>query len=227
VLNLTVTMNLFIQLFALILLVIPIMPVEAGRTPTPTLVVNPIAITSPLPGAALQGEISISGHTFVDNFQSAELTFAYTHDPTNTWFFISETDQPVTDGVLAYWDTTTITDGDYSLRLAVNLSNGKQITATIEGLRVRNYTAIETDTPTPVTPTNTPLPGDTAIPTITLTPTLTPRLPTFTPLPPNPIELTSQEIVGSFLKGGIIVLGLFALIGIYQLSKRIRDNRNG
>ena len=230
-------MNLTLHLLAwMILLVLPA-SFQAGRTPTPTTTGNQVTITSPTSGAALRGDISITGSTFLDDFQSAVLTFAYSHDPTNTWFFIGENSQPITNGVLTHWDTTTLTDGEYTLRVTVTTTDGKQIIATIMGLRIRNYTPIETDTPTPippetytptpVPPTTTPLPGDTAIPTITLTPTITQRPPTLTPLPSNPIQLSRQEILDSFIKGGLIVVGIFALGGIIQLSKGISDRRRG
>ena len=81
-------------------------------------------------------------------FQSAEVAFAYGKD-NSTWFLITGSDQPVRDGVLASWDTTTIADGTYLLRVRVNTSDGEVVEVEAKDLRVRNYTPIETSTPRP------------------------------------------------------------------------------
>ena len=184
---------------------------------------GPAAIYAPLAGQALQGSIAITGNTAIDGFQSAELSFAYFNNPTEPWFLISQSNTPVSNGTLAQWDTTTLTDGVYNLRLIVTLNTGQQITAKVQGLRVRNYSLIETDTPTPVTPTATPVPGITPAPTVTPTPTITPTptvTPTITPLPPNPAALSRLAVAVSIGQGALAAIGLFALIGLYQSVKR-------
>ena len=197
--------------------------VAASGTPLPateldaTQVITPtISIQYPTSGQALQGSIAISGTSLVEGFSTAELLFAYEVDPTNTWFLIQSYNRPISGGTLALWDTTTITDGTYRLRLVVWLSDGSQVEQTVSGLRVRNYTPIETNTPTPLTPTATLPPGETPVPT----PTVTIVPPTVTPLPTNPVELTSQKVSESLGKGALAIFGLFAMIGIYQLVKR-------
>jgi len=179
-----------------------------------------IEIQSPLPGQALQGTIVIKGSTEVQDFQSGRLEFSYSENPTNTWFLIQEFTEPVA-GELAQWDTSTITDGTYDLRLSVTLVDGKQVKAVISGLRVRNYTLIETNTPTPELPTATQVPGDTPVPTLTPTSTITPVPPTPTPLPPNPAQLSRRDITGSMGKGALGILGIFALIGLYTSIRKI------
>jgi hypothetical protein len=203
---------------------------EATPTPTPTGTASAIAgtpspsaepvliIRSPGAGQAVQGSVSVEGGSSVPGFVSAELEFAYAGDPTGTWFLIAEASQPVQDGVLAQWDTGAITDGDYNLRLRVLLQNGNHIETLVPGLRVRNYTPVETDTPTPVTPTLTQVPGETPV----VTPTREIR-PTPTPLPPNPAEITSSDLLSSLGKGALAILGLFALLGAYRLVQGIRD----
>jgi hypothetical protein len=181
------------------------------------------AILSPKSGDVLQGKNPITGNTDIAGFLSAELTFAYRDNPTDTWFFIWESRTPLADGVLTHWDTTTLTDGEYTLRLTVFMEDGSQLDATIADLRIRNYTPIETATPTPLTPTATLAPGDTLVPTLTPTFTETPLPPTVTPLPANPAQLTLSKITQSFGKGALGVIGFFALIGLYQLVKKLRD----
>jgi hypothetical protein len=193
---------------------------QASTTPAPG-----VRLRSPQGGQALQGSVPILGNTTVTGFQSASLYFAYQDDPTQTWFLIAQSDQAVKDGTLAQWDTTTITDGDYNLRLSVTLSDGSQLVSRIEGLRVRNYSAIETNTPTPVTPSVTVVPGNTAVPTSTTTPNPTPVPATGTPFAANPAQITTLDMASSMGKGALAIIGLFALIGAYQGIRSLGKKR--
>src|SRR5689334_21458541 len=91
----------------------------------------PVAITSPVPEEWLRGQVTVTGKIDVPSFASAQLEFAYASNPTGTWFLIQAFSQPVGDSTLAVWDTTTITDGDYSLRLRVNLEDGTSQEVTV------------------------------------------------------------------------------------------------
>lgn len=201
-------------------------PVSVGYaqqdTPTATPMPALVHITFPADSQALKGKVAITGNTRIQGFSSSELSFSYSDNPTGTWFLIQISSQAVDDGVLVEWDTSTITDGVYDLQLEVDLLSGESIIYTVSKLRVRNYTPVETETPTPVTPTSTPLPGDTPIPTATSTPTETPVPPTRTALPPNPAQVTRQDLGISLGKGALFTLGLFALMGIYFSVKTIR-----
>ena len=130
-----------------------------------------VEITTPRPGTPLQGTVAIEGSTIVEGFISWEVTFGYASDSTGTWFLIAEGDQQVSSGELTQWDTTTITDGNYNLRLTVYLQGGRREHYLVSDLRVRNYSPIETITPTP-TLTATPY---TVTPRPSLTPTSTTR----------------------------------------------------
>ena len=83
-----------------------------------------LAITSPAPEEVLRGEVTITGSTDIPNFIFAQLDFAYAANPTNTWFNIQTFSQPIADSTLAVWNTTSISDGDYVLRLRVTLEDG-------------------------------------------------------------------------------------------------------
>lgn len=168
-------------------------------------------ITAPHPGDALQGVITITGTSQVDGFASAEIAFSYSGDPTGTWFRIATASQSVQDGTLAVWDTTSISDGVYDLRLRVLSSDGKTLDEVISGLRVRNYTPVETPTPTAFIPAATPLPTRTA----TATPYLTPSL-----LPPNPAVLSSKDVSTGIGYGGLAAILLFLLLGVYLWMRR-------
>lgn len=194
---------------------------QTKPTETPTLT-PAAAILSPLEGQAVQGRVPVLANMAVQGFQSAELYFGYAADSTGTWFLIGQVREPAAGTEAGTWDTSLITDGNYNLRLMIFLADGTQLETLVRGLRVRNYSPVETDTPTPAIPTNTPLPGE--LPTLTATalPTFTP---TPTPLPTNPAEMTTAEITGSLGKGALVVGGIFILLGLYGLiSKRRKKN---
>ena len=179
-------------------------------------------ITSPDPGDAIQGIIAITGSTSTSGFISYEVTFGYTNDTTGTWFFISEGEEPVSNGLLAEWDTTTLTDGQYNLRLTVFLQDGRRDHFIVNDVRIRNYSPIETQTPTPsITPTPSGDGPDEIIPTTTITSIPTLDVPTPSPLPDNPLEITRSDIGNSLLRGIAGAVVLFLLAGLYISIQRL------
>lgn len=182
-----------------------------------------VEITAPASGAPLQGTVAITGSTTIEDFISWEITFGYASDTTGTWFLIAEGNESVSSGELTLWDTTTISDADYNLRLTVFLDGGRREHFLVNNLRVRNYSPIETITPTPtltatpftetphpsMTPTNTAQPTDTAVPN------------TPTPLPTNPVTITQSAINNSLMRGAAGALAAFVLIGLYLSIKQI------
>ncbi|HEX9388110.1 MAG TPA: hypothetical protein VF918_17425 [Anaerolineales bacterium] len=180
---------------------------------------TPIAITSPAPDEVLRGQVTITGKVDVPSFLSAQLDFAYASNPTNTWFTIQTFTQPLTDSTLATWDTMSITDGDYVLRLLVNFEDGTAQEVTVP-VKIGNEVVL---TPT-LEPTSTPEPDTVLIPTPFLlaasaTPTEVPRS-TPTALPPNPVSLGQNQIYASLGRGALVILGLFALAGIIIRVRR-------
>ncbi|HVN54113.1 MAG TPA: hypothetical protein VMT46_07260 [Anaerolineaceae bacterium] len=191
----------------------PVMPARA-QTPQPP---EP-GITSPWPDEALQGVVAIQGTSALPNFQSAEISFAYANNPTGTWFPITLAEKPVNSGALASWDTTTITDGDYALRLRIVLKGGSDRTFVVDGLRVRNYSPVETRVPTPSpTAAATQVLSITATPQPSPTPTASPTVmaATATELLSNPARLTVQAVAGSLAQGALVAVAFFAALGIY------------
>ena len=192
---------------------------QDASTPSPASAPVQVAITSPHGGQALQGLVMITGTTDIEGFQAAEITFSYMNNPTDTWFLISQSNTPVSNGLLAQWDTTTITDGVYALRLTVRGAGDKQFSSVVLGVRVRNYSLVETDTPTPIPPTVTPVPQSTSAPVITPSPATT-ALPTVTatvtPFPSNPAGLSRVDVLLSIGQGALAVIGFFALMGLYR-----------
>jgi hypothetical protein len=165
-------------------------------------------VDSPQAGAVLQGKISIIGSTDVLDFQSAEISFRYEVDPTDTWYLIQQSREKVVDGVLASWDTTTIADGEYRLRLTVIQANNRTIDVTIPNLRVRNYSPVETVISEPKNQTA-------VMPTLSqLSPTAPPKsIPTNLPI--NPAQISTALFDNSLLQGILISGILFGLLAIY------------
>lgn len=182
-----------------------------------------IRITAPASGDALQGLVNIMGTSAADGFLSSELSFAFASDSTSTWFLIYQTDSPVIDGLLAAWDTTLVTDGDYNLRLRVTLQDGSILESLVTGLRIRNQLPTETFAPTPAPePTATtgfippamPLP-----PTPQPAPTST-RLLTPTPFPPNPATVSEAQIYAFLRRGILTALLVFLVIALLLRIRR-------
>lgn len=178
-----------------------------------------VAITSPAPDEILRGQVTITGKVDGPSFASAQLDFAYASNPTDTWFTIQAFSQPVGESSLANWDTTSITDGDYVLRLRVNLEDGTFQDVTVP-VKIGNDLA-----PTPTTAATATLDESSALlPTPFLlaaspTPTEVPR-PTPTALPPNPVSLGQSQIYLSLGRGALVILGLFVLAGIIIRVRR-------
>jgi hypothetical protein len=186
------------------------------------------SISSPVPGQAVQGSVVIRGTINLDGFQSYEVDFAYSADPTRTWFLIQESTIPIEDGILAVWDTSTITDGDYTLSLVVKLTSGKNNEVSISDIRVRNYSPIETDTPSPRPPNVTLVPGiPGVVASLPATPTImvTSLSPTSTPLPTNPAEITSSQVMLTMGKGVAFTIGVFTVLGAYLGLRTVLHNR--
>lgn len=201
-------------------------PTPPGPVLAPSTTETPgsaVQIISPKEGQALQGSIPVVVDTTTANFQGVELTFGYMDDPTETWFWIYQGIQPVTGTMLVLWDTSTLTDGDYKLRLQVNYSDGSQRSVIVENLRVRNYTPIETNTPAP--PTSTSL-----APTNTATAPVPAAVQTAAPIPTqapasdraNPLSISRESVLSSAGLGTLTVFGLFALGLLYHAARTLR-----
>ncbi len=162
-------------------------------------------ITRPVSGEAVGGVVTIEGTANHPSFDHFDLTFAYEADTTNTWFPIVDEDRSrVVEGRLAVWDTAGITDGGYMLRLRVWPADGEPLVAIVHGVRVRNYTSIETPTPGP----------SLAAPAVTATeppPTATPTPPAVIPPTPEP----GQRVGNALLAGGVMAVIVLAATGGY------------
>jgi hypothetical protein len=186
------------------------------------------AIDSPTSGQTVQGTLVIRGSTAVELFQYYEIDYTSTSDLSHTWSIIQQSSIPIQDDILAVWDTNSISDGDYDLQLVINKIDGSQSIVSVVGLRVRNYTPIDSGPPSPTvmyvtlgpgTPTSTPTMHDTQTPSATRVSS------TPTPLAMNPVELTSTQVLSTFGKGAALSLGLLVLLGAYVGLRTFMNGR--
>ena len=209
-------LNLFVRLMKLrLLLPFVLLLIAAQVTP-------PLAITAPLAGDILRGEVTITGTTDIENFLSAQLDFGYASNPAGNWFTLQAFSTPVLSSALAVWNTSSISDGDYVLRLRVNLNDGS-FQEVIVPVKIQNDTPFSTSTPELVA-TSTLDAVTVQIPTPFLlaaspTPTEVPR-PTPTALPTNPVSLNQNEILISLGRGALVIIGLFILAGLIIRARR-------
>jgi hypothetical protein len=207
-------LNLLVRLMKKLLLLLPLLFLLLAAQDSP-----PVAITSPASGEALRGQVNIIGSIDAPNFVSAQLDFSYASDPAGTWFPLQTLSQPVFDSPLYTWDTSTITDGSYILRLRVFIADGTVQEVSVP-VSVQND-ALPTATPAP---TFTPDAVDIQVPTPFLlaaspTPTNVPR-PTPTLLPVNPVSLDQTAIYASLGRGALVILVIFALAGLIVRLRR-------
>lgn len=204
-LNLTVAMSSKTWLFLFLICEVFLL---SAQTPPP----DSLQLSSPPSGGAVQGSFTITGLTDLPDFKYAEISFSYSASSSKTWFLINQMLTPVKSGPLANWDTTTIADGIYQLRLQVFLSDGKILETIVPGIRVRNYTPIETNTVSPRQSTATPVPIESTTPLpVTATPRNTPTL-----LPTNPLPVAASSLNASLAWGIGAALFLFIIFFFYQ-----------
>jgi len=184
---------------------------------TPTEDPRLVFISDPVEGSVVAGAVTLDGKTAVAGFSRYEIEFAYSSNPTDTWFLITRSEQPVTEGTLATWDTSSLTDGDYLLRLRVYYTDGSLREILVKGIKVRNYTPTQTLVPSP-----TPKSAPTRAPTATVTLIPSPQ-PTPTPLPLNSTGLSPSQVWNSLGRGAIVTVVLFLIFGwlIRMRNRRI------
>jgi len=199
-------------LFVAILLVLFIPSVGMAQEASPVIV-------SPIDGQILRGQVPITGTTDIPNFASAELDFTYASVTAGNWFLIQALSRPVVNSALATWDTSSVSDGDYVLRLRVALQDGTFHDATIK-VKIMNEAAAANAVPTATSapafnPQSSVKVSALASPTPTTSPFATP-----TDLPSNPVEVQSQEIYHVVQRGALMIVGLFVVFGVLIRLRR-------
>jgi hypothetical protein len=182
----------------------------------------------PVTGEHIQGAVVIRGSTPASGMRSYQLAYALSSDPNQAWILIQEGTTPIQDGILAVWDTTSIPDGSYNLRLLVNQSNGDQTVTNMYNLLVENQGAVESLGITPTAwYTNLATPRVTAAPSSValLGGADAPTMPTPSPLPQNPVEISSSNAITSFGVGAALSLSAFLLFGVYWGVRHFLNGR--
>jgi hypothetical protein len=95
---------------------------------------NQIILTSPEPGQEVSGTVTVIGTVDLANFGF----YKYEVSPqgTETWATISAGRKIVKNGELGLWDTSTLTPGDYRLRLLVTDNQGQSYPPCVISVRV-------------------------------------------------------------------------------------------
>ncbi len=187
---------------------------------------SPLGISSPQIGDVVQGVVTITGTTDFPSQTGWDVSFGFINNPTSTWFPLSQGVESLSVATLATWDTTSLSDGDFVIRLRVFLTDGIQEYLVV--VHVRNYSPLESPTPTiTLTPIFSATPAMTVTPTETL-PSIaeifasaTPPPPSLTALPPNPAILGVNEILFNLGRGALFIFLLFGLFGaLLRLRRR-------
>jgi penicillin-binding protein 1C len=179
---------------------------------------KPLVVSLSQPGLDdnVSGVVNLVGSVDIPEFSSYYTEFGVGSDPIGWGSVSPAAGTLVRNSVLAQWDSTKVSNGQYALRVVaadkrgnkaesctrVNVSNEATATATPSATALPTVTPLSTGTPT-----STPTPGPTASPTLTSTPKATPtatssatptvtakptRTPILTILPPNTATPTSK-----------------------------------
>jgi hypothetical protein len=172
-------------------------------------------IHNPRNGDILQGVIAILGSTDLAGYDHHQISFNYSDSPGDTWFSIAKSVNMVSDGELANWDTTTIADGNYKIRLEVFLNDGSSREILVDGLRVRNYSPVETQSNTTLL-----LDGEGILETDTNTSVIV--------IPDNdhekaknPLTVSMKEFYQSMACGAGLTITFFLFLFIYSAFRKI------
>ncbi len=205
--------------------------------PSPALA-QPPGITSPAPGSTIAGTVQIKGTAVHPRFQRYELYYSPEPVTNSSWVFIGKEAHanPVVNGVLGVWNTRSVPDGRYSLRLRVVRIDGNYDEYFSRHLNVSNthptatytpaVTATPTRTPTPLPPTPTiiiSVPGaESTEGRPTSTPTATPPASgsgnsraSKSPLP----GFSASRLKDAFIKGAKLTVEAFLLVAALYAVK--------
>lgn len=172
-------------------------------------------ILTPTEGQVVAGTVEVLGSLPDDNFEYAELSYAFNNGQSTNWFLIKRIEQPVHDDLLAMWDTTTITDGVYRLRLSIHQTNNETHELILEDIRVGNYTHFEvTAAPTAAGETQSAATAE-----VVNTPTLQ-QSPEPTRLPENPASISRKDIGISLISGLVLAVLILGVLGVYAYYRQ-------
>lgn len=128
-------------------IILPFLVLVLCLFPSRVLADGDIQILTPEPNAGVKGRVVITGYIKTITYTGYDLDFADESNPVPGWYPIASETKIADDGTLGIWDTSTISDGIYSIRLTVYFKDGTTGSAVAQGIRVRNYSPMETMTP--------------------------------------------------------------------------------
>ncbi|MBN1937111.1 MAG: hypothetical protein JW934_20805 [Anaerolineae bacterium] len=192
------------------------------------------AITSPVAGNLLSGQVIIRGTAKHPGFTGYQIGYAPDPNPTGEWKFFASGQSSVENGQLGVWNTTQLADGAYQLIMEVFRNDGNKDLCFVGTMRINNSAPTPTFTPLPLpTSANTPTPLPTATQTATVVieqpPTSTPRpTPTYsaadnpTPTPQEggfklPFEMSSVRDWSC--KGALLTLVIAIVVALYFIIR--------
>lgn len=231
-------LTLMFVVFAAVLL----LPISIGRAVFQAQEARPV-IVEPKPDAAVRGVVQIVGTATHPQFQKYQIYFAPWPIPSdNSWAWISEafSQQPL--GLLGTWDSRTVPDGAYALRVRVVKMDGNYLDSDPRRVLVVNTrplpspTPIATDTPVPaptvarptpttvievLPPAETPTPEPTPTPELEITPILPAGEATGTTRPPQTSSSPADQLVDTqrllFVarQSAFYTLAAFVAVGLF------------
>lgn len=179
-----------------------------------------VRIQSPVDGDYLQGSVQVIGTVIGTGLQTAEISFRYQDSQSQSWFVIGQTSTPVVDDIIATWDTSTIADGVYQIRVLAVYENERQQEKIISNLNVRNYTPFDPiKTGNPETLSTEII--ENPIVTIETTPTMRSSP---TAMPANEMVISQSQFITTVIQGGILGVLLLFVIALFIL---IRSRKMG
>ena len=150
-------------------------------------------IDAPIAGASIVGAVEVRGRAMTadpSKFSFYRLHYGSGSAPSSFRPIGNPVDQPVENGVLGQWDTSTLIAGEYTLQLTVYDTSGATSVARV----LVNVLPAPTPTPLLQQPVRIPVPGETPTPDEENTgPTPTP-LPEIAPLVPNIPQIDTAPI---------------------------------
>jgi membrane peptidoglycan carboxypeptidase len=154
-----------------------------------------IRITSPTDGQQISGTINITGIISAPDFNRYQLELAPVGQDTFAIISPVNTSQVPNNGTLLQWNTTTVPNGIYRLRLAAFANNGGFIYKIVQ-IGVNNLAVVPTSPPIvlPTAANATAIPPDTLFPTAAAT------------LPPVQIQIGPTVTPGLIPLGGLAPL---------------------
>ncbi|MDX2141047.1 MAG: PKD domain-containing protein [Chloroflexota bacterium] len=121
------------------------------RPPAATQGPTSIVILSPVPGNVIAGGVQIIGAATHPNFLQYQVEYGPDPNPGGLWYPATGAVQsPILNGLLGIWNTTTVNDGLYAVRLRVYLRDGTTLTTVNNNIRVQNNAPTPVPSPTPI-----------------------------------------------------------------------------